>query len=211
MRAKQALRAFYTSRAGRLQESGLDLSLVDLTGVFDPFLDEKIERPVMIVGEAPGAKEVARGEPFCGAGGKNLDLVLELNGLNRQRDFLITNAFAFRTFEKTARGVKNRTPSLAELKFGADLLLEEIAIVRPRLILALGGSSQRALGLIYAGIKAMKNHSICDVNLEQIGFKTRLGISFHPSPLVYNTRAKREKLHEFFARVALELADLRAF
>ena len=139
------LQAFYNKRLDYLKsKSQLNLEKVDFTQVTDPYLSVKAQNPIMIIGEAPGANEVQFGEPFIGMAGKNLMSLITLANLNREKDILITNAFPFRTFETTTIGIKNRTPNTKELTFGATLLIEEIEIVKPRLILILGGSAKKA-------------------------------------------------------------------
>ncbi|MCV6609123.1 MAG: uracil-DNA glycosylase [Campylobacterales bacterium] len=194
---------FYKNRLEVLEKSDLDLDLVDRTLVFDNTFENKIANPIMIIGEAPGANEVEQRKPFVGMAGKNLSKVIEKSGLNREKDFLITNAFPFRTFQHSDSGIKNRTPNTAELKFGATLLLQEIEIVKPKMILLLGGSSKKSFLKIAdksatKTVKNMENHTVSDLTFETINFTTKIGISFHPSPLVYNMAKKREQLQNFF-------------
>ena len=118
------LEEFYKNR-----KNFINFENVDYTDVYDSYLDKKIDNPIMIIGEAPGANEVKEKQPFVGMAGKNLDYLIKLSGLDRKKDFLITNAFPFRTFE----GNKNRTPKAKELKEGAKLLLKEIEIVNQNL------------------------------------------------------------------------------
>ena len=184
-----------------LQKSTLSLEQIDMSVVYDKNLEQKVDNPIMIIGEAPGANEVKEGIPFCGMAGKNLSYLIKLSNLDREKDFLITNAFPFRTFE----GNKNRTPNANELQFGAKLLLQELKIVKPRMILLLGGSAKRAFlkledKSLTTALKSMQNHTFKEVKTN-IGFKTVLGISFHPSPLVVNQKQKREKLEEFFKQI----------
>lgn len=200
---KGELLSFYENRVKDLQNSDLDLEFVDTTLVFDNTLEGKSDNPIMIIGESPGANEVEQQKPFVGLAGKNLTESIELSGKNREKDFLITNAFPFRTFENGSKGVKNRTPKTNELQYGATLLIQEISIVKPKLILLLGGSAKQAFLKIAdsSAVKTVKNgenHTIFDCYFSSINYNTRVGLSFHPSPLVYNTPKKREKLQEFF-------------
>jgi uracil-DNA glycosylase len=193
----QTLARFYQERIALLKKSELDLHQIDLTVVQDPYIDEKKAHPIMIIGEAPGANEVLAGEPFVGMAGKNLRALISLAGLSTQKDILITNAFPFRTFKMGVNGVKNRTPNTQELLFGATLLLQEIEIVKPNMILILGGSAKKAFlklpnQQLCDALKQMQNHT-----LRQIDGLT-LGLSFHPSPLVYNQPKKRKLLEDFF-------------
>jgi DNA polymerase len=163
---------------------------IDFTDVFDPYLDLKTDNPIMIIGEAPGANEVRLKEPFVGKAGENLNYLITLSGLDRKRDFLITNAFPFRTFKDNA----NRTPSAKELKVGAKLLEEEIEIVKPKLILLLGNSAIKAFSYIHWAkeVKSLKKCGIYEIG------DVKVGLCFHPSPLAFNRKEIKESLERFF-------------
>jgi uracil-DNA glycosylase family 4 len=152
---------------------------VDFTEVIDPCIEQKKDNPIMIIGEAPGKKEVELHSPFVGKAGENLTYLISLSQLDRCKDFLITNAFPFRTYENN----KNRTPKSDELKIGAKLLKKEIEIVKPSLILLLGNSAIRAF-LYIDDFKEVKNLKKCGI-YEIKGYK--IGICFcllytSPSP-----------------------------
>ncbi len=183
----------------------LDFSQIDPTVVYDRTLEAKSPHPIMIIGEAPGANEVEQQVPFIGMAGKNLSRLIEGAGMSREKDFLITNAFPFRTFQEGAKGIKNRTPNTAELKAGAVLLRMELAIVQPRMILVLGGSAKKAFLKLddrsaTSVLKQMPNHTFETVTTG-MGFDTVLGLSFHPSPLVFNMQQKRDHLIKFFQEI----------
>ena len=164
---------------------------IDFTDVFDKFLEEKKENPIMIIGEAPGINEVKLQEPFVGKAGENLNYLISLSGLDRKKDFLITNAFPFRTFKDN----KNRTPNAKELKVGAELLKKEIEIVKPRLILLLGNSAIKAFSYICPEVKNLKKcgfYNVCGLNI---------GVCYHPSPLAFNRKKIKEALEAFFKKI----------
>ncbi len=186
MNWKKELKEFYLKRADFIKQYFNEN--IDFTNVFDPYLNEKKDNPIMIIGEAPGANEVRLKEPFVGKAGENLNYLMNLSGLDRKRDFLITNAFPFRTYESN----KNRTPKAKELKIGAELLKKEIEIVKPCLILLLGNSAIKAFGYVCSDVKNLKKCGIYDI----CGLK--VGICFHPSPLAFNRKDIRQSLEEFF-------------
>jgi DNA polymerase len=192
------LECFYKTR-----KEFIDFENVDYTDVFDPYLDIKIDNPIMIIGEAPGANEVAQNQPFIGMAGKNLSYLIALSKLDRQKDFLITNAFPFRTFE----GNKNRTPKASELKKGAKLLLQEIEIVKPKMILLLGNSAIRGFSYLNTpNIKDIKKFQKNSFNTFKFNnFETIIGISHHPSPIAFNRKNIREDLENFFGEIVKEL------
>jgi DNA polymerase len=93
----------------------------------------------MIVGEAPGAEEDRRGEPFVGRAGKLLDQMLLAIGESRDSVF-IANILK-------CRPPNNRDPKPAEAAACRDYLDRQIALVRPRILLAVGRiAAQNLLG-----------------------------------------------------------------
>jgi DNA polymerase len=183
---KERLKEFYKKRAEFIKEKFNED--IDFTDVFDPYIDEKNDSPIMIIGEAPGEREVKLKAPFVGKAGENLEYLINLSSLDRKKDFLITNAFPFRTFS----GNKNRTPKAAELKEGAKLLKEEIDIVKPKMILLLGNSAIKAFSYLYPEVKNLKKCGFYEID----GLK--IGICYHPSPLAFNRKEIRESLERFF-------------
>ncbi len=102
-------------------------------GVGDPSADW------MIIGEAPGAEEDRRGEPFVGRAGKLLDEMLRAVGLSRESVF-IANVLK-------CRPPGNRDPSKAEAAACRSYLDQQIAAIAPRLILVVGRvAAQELLG-----------------------------------------------------------------
>lgn len=85
----------------------------------------------LIIGEAPGADEDATGEPFVGRAGKLLDAMLRAVGLNRQRGVYITNIVK-------CRPPNNRDPAPDEAMACSGYLERQIALINPKLILAVG-------------------------------------------------------------------------
>ena len=85
----------------------------------------------LFIGEAPGAEEDLRGEPFVGPAGQLLDSMLAAIGLDRREGVYITNAVK-------CRPPGNRTPEAAEMSACAPYLKRQIALIQPRLIVLLG-------------------------------------------------------------------------
>ncbi len=100
--------------------------------------DEKAEW--LFVGEGPGAEEDERGEPFVGQAGKLLDNMLAAIALRRGKNVYIANIVK-------CRPPGNRTPEPAEARACEPYLSRQIALIRPRLIVALGKvAAQNLLG-----------------------------------------------------------------
>lgn len=92
----------------------------------------------LFVGEGPGADEDARGEPFVGQAGKLLDNMLLAIGLKRGGNAYIANVVK-------CRPPNNRTPQADEIAACLPYLHRQIALIRPKLIVALGKVASNAL------------------------------------------------------------------
>ncbi len=90
-----------------------------------------IDAPWLFVGEGPGSEEDDQGEPFVGPAGKLLDAMLVAAGLQRGREVYIANVVK-------CRPPGNRNPSSDEALACAPLLDRQIALIKPKLIVALG-------------------------------------------------------------------------
>jgi DNA polymerase len=97
----------------------------------------------MIVGEAPGEQEDRQGEPFVGPAGQLLDNMLRAIGLTRGEAGPARQVFIANTLK--CRPPKNRNPEPAETAQCAPFLERQIALVRPRIILAMGRFAAQAL------------------------------------------------------------------
>jgi uracil-DNA glycosylase family protein len=101
---------------------------------------------VMLVGEQPGDQEDRQGHPFVGPSGRLLDEGLEVAGIDRSRVY-VTNAvkhFKFVRVELTRRRL-HKKPAPGEVRACHPWLEEEIRLVRPRVIVALGATAAQAL------------------------------------------------------------------
>lgn len=100
--------------------------------------DEKAEW--LFIGEAPGAEEDARGEPFVGQAGKLLDSMLAAIELKRGENVYIANVVK-------CRPPGNRNPEPGEASACEPYLTRQIELIRPKLIVALGKvAAQNLLG-----------------------------------------------------------------
>jgi DNA polymerase len=98
---------------------------------------------MMIVGEAPGEQEDQQGEPFVGQAGKLLDNMLRAIGLSRSESAHERAVFICNTLK--CRPPRNRNPLPAETACCAPYLERQIALVQPRLLLAMGRFAAQAL------------------------------------------------------------------
>ena len=99
---------------------------------------------LMLVGEAPGDSEDLRGQPFVGPAGAILDHALKDAGLGRDSVY-ISNAVKHFKFEPRGRRRLHIKPSAGEIAACHWWLAEELRLVAPKLVMALGGTAARAL------------------------------------------------------------------
>jgi len=92
-----------------------------------------LDARIALVGEAPGAKENEQLRPFVGPAGEELDRVLDLNGIRRDRIF-VTNVVKFRP-------PNNSTPRPWERAYGRRCLAAELGIVEPDLAILAGSTA----------------------------------------------------------------------
>jgi DNA polymerase len=140
-------------------------------GVGNPAAD------IMLIGEAPGAEEDRQGEPFVGRAGKLLDAMLFSIGLDRDKVF-ICNVLK-------CRPPHNNDPEAEQIEACASYLDQQIAHVRPRLILALGRFAAHRLLDTDAPVWRMRE---ADNTLP--GSDIPLVVTYHPASLLRNPENK---------------------
>jgi len=106
---------------------------------------------ILLVGEAPGREEAARGAPFVGESGQELTQYLSNAGINRYSQCRITNLVPFNP-------PKNRDPSAAEILEHKGALIDEIVNTRPKVIGAVGRLSASTLAM--RNVVMEKEHGI---------------------------------------------------
>lgn len=130
---------------------------------------------LMLIGEAPGHEEERKQEPFVGPAGEKLDKILTAMGLSR-KDVYISNIVKFRPMVKN-QTTNNRRPNAAEIACCMAFVREEIKIVKPSCIIALGDTATEALLGLTEPVQ-----SILDRWNAFQGIPVR--ISYHPSYLL---------------------------
>jgi DNA polymerase len=132
---------------------------------------------LMFVGEAPGADEDTKGEPFVGRAGQLLNNMIAAMGLKREEVY-IANIIK-------CRPPGNRTPLPAECAVCSPFLLRQIDVIQPKAIVALGAVAAKTLLAVNQPMNALRGH----------WFEFRgvpLAATFHPAYLLRNPPAKRE-------------------
>jgi DNA polymerase len=106
--------------------------------------DGTADARLALVGEAPGETEERQGRPFVGQAGRLLERELEAVGIERAA-LWISNVVKCRPTRGEGTRVANRPPTVAEIRAWLPLLDEELAILRPTVILCLGAVAAKAL------------------------------------------------------------------
>jgi uracil-DNA glycosylase len=132
----------------------------------------------LFVGEGPGADEDALGEPFVGESGKLLDNMLMAIKLKRSKNLYITNIVK-------CRPPGNRTPEADEIAACLPYLERQIALIQPKLIVALGKVASNAL--------LGKDATIASLRGELHDYRgIPLIVTYHPAYLLRTPSAKTE-------------------
>src|SRR6266571_7144394 len=126
----------------------------------------------LFVGEAPGAEEDARGEPFVGQAGRLLDNMLAALGMKRGKNVYIANVLK-------CRPPGNRAPEPNEVEACRPYLDRQIALIRPKVIVALGKSAATTLLNVDATIASLRGR----VHRYQ---GVPLIVTYHPAYLLRN-------------------------
>jgi len=132
---------------------------------------------LMFVGEGPGADEDTQGEPFVGRAGQLLNNMIKAMGLRRE-DVYIANIVK-------CRPPGNRTPERDECETCSPFLMRQIAVIKPKVIVALGAVAAKTLLAINAPMAELRGH--------WYDFRaTKLAVTYHPAFLLRDPRQKKE-------------------
>jgi len=132
---------------------------------------------LMFIGEAPGADEDEKGEPFVGRAGQLLTNMIKAMGLSRE-DVYIANIIK-------CRPPGNRTPERDECETCSPFLFRQIEVVKPKVIVALGAVAAKTLLAVNASMGELRGRWYDFRN-------TKLAVTYHPAFLLRDPRQKKE-------------------
>jgi DNA polymerase len=152
-------------------------------GVGNPHAD------LMFVGEGPGADEDAQGEPFVGRAGQLLNNMIKAMGLRREEVY-IANVVK-------CRPPGNRTPERDECDTCSPFLMRQIAVIKPKVIVALGAVAAKNLLAINAPMSELRGRFY---DFMPTGARSndpswqgaKLAVTYHPAFLLRDPRQKGE-------------------
>lgn len=162
------------------------------------FADGNPSGRLMVIGEAPGSDEDRQGLPFIGVSGKLLDRMLDSIGYSRETAY-ITNVIPWRP-------PGNRNPTPEEVAICAPFLERHVALVKPEVILMVGGLSAKTLLNRPEGITRLRGRweAVNTPGLEQ---PIPAIATFHPAYLLRSPQQKRLAWRDLLA-VKEKLASL---
>lgn len=132
---------------------------------------------LMFVGEGPGADEDIQGLPFVGRGGQLLNNMIAAMGLKREQVYIANIV--------KCRPPKNRVPEPTEANTCTPFLFRQIAVIRPKLIVALGATAATYLLATKASLSVLRG-KLHDA------MGTKLIVTYHPAYLLRDPRQKAE-------------------
>jgi DNA polymerase len=131
---------------------------------------------LLVIGEAPGADEDQKGEPFVGRAGQLLNKILESVDFRREEVY-IANILK-------SRPPKNRDPLPAEVEAHVPILYKQIALIRPKVVLCVGKTSGTTLLNLQTSLGALRQKFHDFHGLPVL-------VTYHPAALLRNRQWKR--------------------
>jgi len=143
------------------------------------FGEGNVDAQLMFIGEAPGAEEDRQGRPFVGRSGQKLDQIITAMGLSREVVY-IANVLK-------SRPPNNRTPLQHEIDACSAYLHEQIRMIRPEVIVTLGGPATKLLLRTDTGITRLRGSWSTYIDeAESPALEIPVMPTFHPAYLLRN-------------------------
>jgi len=144
---------------------------------------------LMFVGEGPGADEDEQGEPFVGRAGQLLNNMIRAMGLSREEVY-IANVVK-------CRPPGNRTPEREECETCSPFLMRQIAVIKPKVVVALGAVAAKTLLAMNASMAQLRGRFY---EFKPAGVRSndsdwdgcKLAVTYHPAFLLRDPRQKGE-------------------
>jgi len=152
-------------------------------GVGDPTTE------IMFVGEGPGADEDEQGEPFVGRAGQLLNNMIKAMGITREQVYIANIV--------KCRPPQNRTPEREECETCSPFLMRQIAVIKPKVIVALGATAAKTLLAMSSSMSQLRGRFY---DFKPAGVRSndpnwdgcKLAVTYHPAFLLRDPRQKGE-------------------
>lgn len=148
---------------------------------------------LMFVGEGPGADEDAQGEPFVGRAGQLLNNMIKAMGIEREQVYIANIV--------KCRPPGNRTPERDECETCSPFLMRQIAVIKPKVVVALGAVAAKTLLAMNASMMQLRGRfydfrpagvRVNDRSNEPRWDGCKLAVTYHPAFLLRDPRQKGE-------------------
>jgi uracil-DNA glycosylase len=144
---------------------------------------------LMFVGEGPGADEDEQGEPFVGRAGQLLNNMIKAMGITREEVYIANIV--------KCRPPGNRTPEREECDTCSPFLMRQIAVVKPKVVVALGATAAKTLLAMNSSMVQLRGRFY---DFRPAGVRSndpnwdgcKLAVTYHPAFLLRNPRQKGE-------------------
>jgi DNA polymerase len=144
---------------------------------------------LMFVGEGPGADEDEQGEPFVGRAGQLLNNMIKAMGLQREQVYIANIV--------KCRPPGNRTPEREECDTCSPFLMRQIAVVKPKVLVALGATAAKTLLAMSSSMAQLRGRFY---DFKPAGARSsdpnwqgcKLAVTYHPAFLLRDPRQKGE-------------------
>ncbi len=144
---------------------------------------------LMFVGEGPGADEDEQGEPFVGRAGQLLNNMIKAMGLQREQVYIANIV--------KCRPPGNRTPEREECETCSPFLMRQIAVIKPKVIVALGATAAKTLLAMSSSMAQLRGRFY---DFQPAGVRSndpkwqgcKLAVTYHPAFLLRDPRQKGE-------------------
>ena len=148
---------------------------------------------LMFVGEGPGADEDEQGEPFVGRAGQLLNNMIKAMGITREQVYIANIV--------KCRPPGNRTPEREECETCSPFLMRQIAVIKPKVIVALGATAAKTLLAMSSSMAQLRGRFY---DFKPAGFRNdarsndpdwdgcKLAVTYHPAFLLRDPRQKGE-------------------
>ena len=154
-----------------------------------------LHAPLMFIGEGPGQQEDLTGRPFVGAAGQLLDKMLAAIGLKREQVYICNIV--------KCRPPQNRVPEADEREACMNYLRQQVALVRPKVIVCLGSTPTRAL--LGDDMRITRDRGVWQLK-KGVWFMP----TYHPAALLRDADKKRPAWTDFQA-IRDKLIELNAY
>ena len=147
------------------------------------------EAELMFVGEGPGADEDEQGEPFVGRAGQLLNNMIKAMGITREQVYIANIV--------KCRPPGNRTPEREECETCSPFLMRQIAVVKPKVLVALGATAAKTLLAMNSSMAQLRGRFY---DFKPAGARSndpdwdgcKLAVTYHPAFLLRDPRQKGE-------------------